>query len=173
MSSPCRGDTLTISNLQKHTANETPRTKLIRYFNQFEDPRVLPSHRDLSPIPHSPLPPLDPWEVAKSFFSGILLLSIPKRRKLSKSNSWSKEDYLTGGNSPCPGKGNFSTRVSIRGHRYPRTQSTDPKSFCRYISLDSSETCPRGYHVGVLVVRQCSSSRHCRFSPPPLVSGVW
>jgi len=84
MSSPCRGDILTISNLQKHTthANETPRTKLIRYFNQFEDPRVLSSHRDPSPIPPGPLPPHDLWDVAKPFFPGPLSLST----QLTKGN---------------------------------------------------------------------------------------
>jgi len=84
MSFPCRGDILTISNLHKHTtnANETPRTKLLRYFNQFEDPRVLSLHRDLSPIPPTPLPPHDPWDVAKTFFLGIP----PPKQNLREGN---------------------------------------------------------------------------------------
>src|SRR5277367_1900425 len=86
------------------------------------------------------------------------------KRELFKSNSGSKEGYPTGGNSSCPGRGMFSTRVSIRGHRYPCSQSTDTTSFCRCGFFDPSERSSRGYHIGVLVVRQYSSSSN-RFFP--------
>jgi hypothetical protein len=121
MSSPCRGDVLTMSNLQKHTvySHETPRTKVIRYFNQFEDPRFL-SHRDPSPIPSSlPHHHQDPWEVAKAFFSGSppekkLDFNLAYERDVLKSNySGSKEDYPARGSSSC--SGGFPARVSIRG----------------------------------------------------------
>ena len=112
MSSPYRGDVLTISNLQKHTvhAHETPRTKVTRYFNQFEDPRVL-SHRDPSPIP-SPLPRHQgPWDIAKPFFSGTppKVSTTSYGRDVFKSNSGSKKDSPARGNSSP----SVSTRVSI------------------------------------------------------------
>jgi hypothetical protein len=69
---PQRVDVLTISNLQKHTvhANETPRTKVLRYFNnQFEDSRIL-CDRDPSPIPAPQIS--SSWDVVKDFLPGNL-----------------------------------------------------------------------------------------------------
>src|SRR5215471_5024999 len=64
--SPHRMDSLTTSNLRKLTlhAQETPRTKVIRYFNQVEDPRIL-SNREPSPIPFQNSN--DPWDLTSIF----------------------------------------------------------------------------------------------------------
>jgi hypothetical protein len=67
--SPPRIGTLTTSNLQNFTlhAQETPRTKVIRYFNQVEDPRIL-SNREPSPIPFQNSN--NPWDLTASFIYG-------------------------------------------------------------------------------------------------------
>ena len=66
MFSPPQMGTLTTSNLHKLTlhAHETPRTKVIRYFNQVEDPRIL-SNREPSPIPFQNSN--DPWDLTRTF----------------------------------------------------------------------------------------------------------
>ena len=63
---------LSASNLQKYTihAHETPRTKVIRYFNQVEDPQTLAS-RMSSPIPIRSSQ--DPWDFEKSLLPGIYI----------------------------------------------------------------------------------------------------
>jgi hypothetical protein len=72
MASPTSLAILTSSNLQKHTiqAHETPRTKVIRYFNQVEDPTIL-TNREQSPI----LSPKHPWDLHNTFTSSTLHLS--------------------------------------------------------------------------------------------------
>ena len=57
---------LTSTNLEKHTisAKETPRTKVIRYFTQVEDPTSL-RNRDTSPIVTSQFN--DPWHSANRY----------------------------------------------------------------------------------------------------------
>jgi len=57
---------LTSINLKKHTisANETPRTKVIRYFKQVEDPMSL-INRETVPIVTSQLN--DPWHSANRY----------------------------------------------------------------------------------------------------------
>jgi len=60
--------TLTTSNLQKYTAHETPRTKVLRYFNQVENP-PSPIIKQTQ-IAHL-RPQLDPWQLAKQFLPGI------------------------------------------------------------------------------------------------------
>ena len=62
-------ESLTTSNLQKHTvyAHETPRTKVIRYFNQVEDPEFL-SNRENTPIPKQELHNI--WNFGKAFMPG-------------------------------------------------------------------------------------------------------
>jgi hypothetical protein len=64
-------ESLTTSNLQKHTTNahETPRTKIHRYFNQAEDPRIL-SHREHTPTQH---PASDAWDPTKDFLRSTRL----------------------------------------------------------------------------------------------------
>ena len=73
--SPPRVGTLTTSNLQNFTlhAHETPRTKVIRYFNQVEDPRIL-SSREPSPIPFQNSS--DPWDLTTSFIYRSLSLRL-------------------------------------------------------------------------------------------------
>lgn len=61
--------TLTTSNLQRHTQSGqlTPRTKVIRYFNQIEDPQILQT-RGQSPIRGRKS--LSPWDPTKTFIQG-------------------------------------------------------------------------------------------------------
>jgi hypothetical protein len=65
-------ESLTTSNLQKHTlsANETPRTKVSRYFSQVEDPQIL-SRREPTP---TQLAVSDPWDPSKDFMPGIFIV---------------------------------------------------------------------------------------------------
>jgi hypothetical protein len=78
-----RASILTTSNLQRHTttaAVETPRTKIMRYFNQVtaadeaeEDPSVLLAEDR----PDSPPPDHEtrsPWDPTKDFMPGIFVI---------------------------------------------------------------------------------------------------
>lgn len=96
--SPRQMGTLTTSNLHKLAlhAQETPRTKVIRYFNQVEDPCIL-SNREPSPIPFQNSS--DPWDLTRSFIYSPL----------------SFKTVLIVGDCPSPilGKKNFPSRNSV------------------------------------------------------------
>ena len=74
-----RNTVLTTSNLQKHTtttAIETPRTKVMRYFNQVtaettEDISLLPETRLASPANQESV---SPWDPTRDFLPGLYTL---------------------------------------------------------------------------------------------------